>query len=393
MNKKTIVTFASLFLTTTTYANVAYELKSLNERVSQLEENRGSNVGLSPSTRPENRNGNGVFFTIEGLYWQATQKGMTYAIKGSNSSPVINNDIHSKSKKPEFDWTAGFRVGLGYNTRHGGWDLYASYTRFRFSTKTSESITDYNPLFLGPEFISPFWIAKVFPLNLPGILQSAKANWKVNLNLLDLELGREFFVSKWLTLRPFVGLRSAWIDQDYILRFYRQTPEISGTPTIPASTSVWKLDMDNDFWGLGLRAGLNTKWILGAGWSVYGNGALSILDGHFHNRYKEIGQVVVGGFPSNDSFIDRNKLHTDVAIADLALGFRWEKSVDKERILIAFWAGYEQHIFFEQNQFMNYQYDFTPVIPDNPSVEGPSYFTNGGSLTTHGAVFGFEFGF
>jgi hypothetical protein len=397
MNKSSL--FISLVMLSTLSANTAYEIKDLKERVTALEENRGTGSAVPHAARPEAKHGSGLFVTVEPIYWKATQKGMTYAIKGTNNSLLgvqIGLD-DSRSKKPVLDWAWGVRLGLGYDFRRDGWDLYTTWTHYRNDAHSNTTISTDAQGASGSDYISPFWIAKLFPVNYPGLVNSAKAHWKLNLELIDFELGREFFISKWLTLRPFIGGRVAWINQDYNLKFVRNPS--SSFPIYPAgNSSTWNIDMENDFWGIGIRAGLNTKWLLGGGWSIYGNAAVSILDGHFNNKFEQeatgtgtINNVIPHiSISTSDSFENKDRIHTDVAIADLSLGLRWETLFAKEKALFALWAGYEQHIFFEQNQFMNYQYDFTVV---GAPIEGPNYYTNGSSLTTHGLVLGLEFGF
>lgn len=379
------------------HANTAYEIKDLKARVAALEENQGSSLAFPPSAGPATLNGIGLFFSIEPLCWTATQTGMTYAIKGENNSlagTIIDLD-HGKAKKPTMDWTWGFRLGLGYDLPRDHWDLSLAWTRLRFNERSKTSISQADPQASPGEYLSPFWIAKLFPVNFPSLVNVAQAHWKINLDVLDVELGKEFFVSRWLTLRPFVGLRTAWINQDYNLRFSRTASVV--LPLYPAgNNSRWRLNMDNDFWGIGVRAGLNTKWILGKGWSIYGNAAASILDGSFHNRFKQTAEGDGSeGSPNTflfakDHFKDKNDQHADVFITDLALGLRWETLYNKRSNLFALWLGYEQHVFFEQNQFMNHQYDFT-IFPH--PIEGPNFFTDGGNLTTHGVAFGAEFDF
>jgi hypothetical protein len=396
MNRKlypliAITAFSSL------HANTAYEIKDMKARIAALEENRGNSTAFPPSARPEASDGIGLFFTLEPLYWTATQPGMTYAIKGTNESQSgIAIDLKDgKSKKPTQDWTWGFRLGFGYDLPHDHWDLSAAWTRLRFNEHDKASISQSDPQQSPGQYLSPFWIAKLFPVNMPGLVNSVKAHWKINLDIIDLELGKEFFISRWLTLRPFLGARVAWINQDYNLRFTR-SPSLMA-PTYPATnSSIWHLDMDNDFWGIGVRAGLNTKWLLGKGWSVYGNAAVSILDGFFHTRFEQTADgsgstgVPNSSVTTHDRFKNKNNQHADVVITDLALGLRWETVYNKHKDLFALWFGYEQHIFFNQNQFMNYQYDFTVL---SRPIEGPNFFTNGANLTTHGIVMGAEFGF
>ena len=397
MSYKSIL-IASFGISQTLSANTAYEIKDLKERVAALEENRGKGESVPYAARPEAKNSVGLFMTVEPIYWKASEKGLTYAIKGDNNTLLgIQIDLdHGKSKKPDFDWSWGVRLGLGYDFQRDGWDLYTSWTHLKTSDHSSASIAQSDPQAAPGEYLSPFWIAQLFPVNLPGLVNSASAHWKLNLELIDFELGREFFISKWLTLRPFIGGRVAWINQDYNLKFARNASTVA--PIYPAgNTSQWWLNMDNDFWGIGIRLGLDTKWVLGKGFSVYGDGAFSILDGHFHNSFKQrakgFGVISANSkipVSTTDRFKNKNHVHSDIATIDLNLGLRWESTFANDKGFFALWTGYEQHVFFEQNQFMNYQYDFTLLAG---AIEGPSFYTNGSSLTTHGLVLGAEFGF
>ena len=256
------LSFAVVLVTLTSLdANTADEIKNLKERVEVLEKNKEVGSSAPDAARPGAKNGTGLFFTAEALYWKMEQKGMTYAIKGTNNSlQNVQIDLdNGKSKKPELDWTWGSRLGAGYNLHRNGWDLFSTWFQLHASDHSKASIGQSDPQASPGQFLSPFWIAKLFPVNFPSLINTAKAHWKVDLDVLDLELGREFFIGKWLRLRPFIGARTAWINQDFNLRFFR---EASPTTIIYPATnnSSWHLDMDNDFWGIGARAGLNTKW-------------------------------------------------------------------------------------------------------------------------------------
>lgn len=401
--------------------------QDIEARVTALE-----NRPITPSCNCA-ENGYGISVMAQPLYWRVLQDGLDYAVtasydltaetSGSSAFYRVNvKDGKSHSIDPKWSWA--FRIGVGYNMPYDGWDLNLGFTRFH-SCASDSVLTRSNPdpnnlLVATPgntimgsgEFVSGFWIAKLF--SEPGLMNQAKASWKLEIDLLNLLLGREFYVSKALCLKPSIGLLSGWVDQKYDLFFL--TYDFPNNPDeIQRRINV---RMKNDFKGFGPKIGLNTVWQLGKGFSIFGNGGFALLDGHFDIRYRlrdeklvrtsssATGLAIVVGpnsfpvsesaNPYDDSFSVRKKVHTLVAMANLGLGVHWNHSFLDEKLCLAIWVGYEQNVFFGQNRFMNPQYDFTLIQLSSAvsnSGEGPNYFTDRGNLTTGGVSGGVKFAF
>lgn len=383
------------------------EIEVLQNRICALEQKIDENCGIRAFAYSPEKIGTGLFLTGEWLYWRASEKGLTYAIMGDHDNPLdpVPQQILSngKSLHPDFKYHSGYRIGAGWVMPHDHWDIYCTYTRYHVLNRDSANIGAQAPdlanILIPPppgQYIAPFWIAKLFINNLPAPVNSANAAWKLHIDLIDALLGKEFCISKWFTLRPFFGMRTGWINQKYNLHFTRLQ-----APFEPSNIAhKWDLDMKNDFWGIGVKAGLDANWCMGYGFSIFGDAAISLLNGFFDTRFKQTAQ----GFDvdeilsSNDFFENKNNLHTNVLIADLGIGLEWSKSFCNDRFLFAIWGGYEQHIFFEQNQFMNYQYDFTllqiiELLNSLASDPGPNYFIDGGNLTTSGFTGGIKLSF
>jgi len=244
---------------------------SLNERITELEKKP-----ITPPVGSCAEKGYGVYFIGEPLFWRFAEEGLEYAITGSfnllsqgitSYRLVLNN---GKTHEPDFDWDLGFRLGLGYNFSYDGWDLYSSYTRFHDKVKDSikkdgdPNVIDYLVSGGTGEYISPFWVAQLFAP--PGLMNYAKARWNLKIDLIDLNLGRNFFISRFLTLKPYIGLKNGWIGQKYYLNFIKYY-----YPTDPSQIErEINIKMKNDFWGIGGNFGLNTSWILGRGVSLFG---------------------------------------------------------------------------------------------------------------------------
>ena len=308
------------------------QMRNLENRVSALERSKSGTGGMvNPSGRPAVKDGWGVFITADALLWQPRENGLEYATKVDGAQFT---GAHSKEKSPRFSWDWGFRVGLGYNMEHDQWDLYLNWTWLRGKSH------HHNTANAGSgEVILPRWSD---PGSLGGATaSSASAHWKLRLNVLDLELGREFYVSKWVTVRPHMGLRTAWIKQTYDVDY--SGLNINGVAR--------EIDMRNKYWGLGVRGGVNTDWGLGGGVSIYGNAAISILYGFFSVSKQESLELTSGAAFNNITNLS-DFYHVSRAITDLQLGLRYDYMFCDDRYHFGIQAGWEHHMFFGQNQFI-----------------------------------------
>lgn len=297
---------------------------------------------VTPSARPQVQGGINVYLTGDWLYFKPQEKGLTYALKATASSVTIPTgdqweiqDGHYKST--EFSWQSGFRVGAGWNTKHDGWDFLLAWTRFYTSEKDSVST-------VGTNYVFPSMSDASIAID---PVQRASAHFRLHLNQIELILGREFYVSRSLSLKPRVGVVTAWIDQKFDIYY----DNLIGIGPQPPGTFN-DIENKNDFWGTGLKAGLNTQWELGWGFSIFGDGALSILYGKFNMKHgSEVNATVSGVAVSADTDL-HDKFHIARYIADLSLGLRWDYMFTDDRVHLGLSAGWEDHIYFGQNQFL-----------------------------------------
>jgi len=311
------------------------QMRSLENRVNALEQKKSTGNALNPSGRPQVRDGADLFINIDWLIWQAHENGLGYAVKTSSSQTVTNALYRSSERNLSFDWDCGFRFGFGWNTPRDGWDLSATWTWFH--NKAHDDITVGSTKMLLPVF-------SYEPSNTTiNGFRSADAKWWLKLNLIDLDLGREFFVSKWMTLRPFIGLRTGWIYQTNKVTFGKATPSSS-------QTGIYMKDKNN-YWGLGLHSGLDSEWGLGAGFSVFAKAAASLLYGFFQIDSYET-QLLSSS--RNDTVNNKDSFRVDRAMTDLALGLRWDTMLSDDRFHIGLQAGWEHLMFFGQNQFKRF---------------------------------------
>ena len=301
--------------------------------------------------RPVVKGGWNLWVMGEALLWQAVQDNMEYIYKGHDGSDNLRvRDI----KKPHFDWDWGWRLGTGYNIPRDGWDLSLAWTHIENHAKGTTHA--------GDEHLYSVWSVTSHAGDI-GTGSEARGNWDIHLDQVDLNLGREFYVGRYLTLCPNAGMRSAWIFQDYHIHF-------------EGSNGAEKNHLTNRFWGLGFFAGVDSNWMLGGGFSVYGDAGLAILLGFFdvdqHSSFNG----------STTSKIEKS-FRAGRPIFDLDLGLKWAKKFHRERFAFTLKLGYEYHLYFNQNQFLlsNGSDTFELFNPIN------------GDLTYQGAVFSGQFDF
>lgn len=364
--KKMLPAAATALVSFTSLANAQSEtaqMRNLENRVTALEQRKGASGMINPPGRPQVRNGADLFIYGDLLYWNAHENGLFYAIENDSATPSSNlaeaevKNIHGK-------WNWGFRVGAGYNMPHDGWDIRTTWLRFTDNAKKHARAEDADDAVF-PTLASPFnRIAN------DETCQRAKAHWRFRLDQVDLDMGREFFVSKWLTLRPHGGLRTDWIHQ----KLNTEYKNFAGTAT-PNEVEV---ELKDRWWGIGLEAGLDTQWGLGGGWSVFGNMTAAIIYGFHHLDFDEENTPASAVTTSSGKFIDLdNHYRISHPVLDIAMGLRWDNMFSDDRVHLGLQVGWEHHVYFSQNQFPNFVDD----------VNLGKFVVNQGDLTLQGWTF------
>lgn len=294
---------------------------------------------------------------VEGdfLYWQSSMGSLDYGITSKSSTRIEDGKV----KSPHFNWDFGFRLGLGYKLPHDKWDLFVNYTYVHANAQGHAGGSD--------RVVLPS-LATNFAALSPFYASSAHAHWKMHLNMGDVELGRTCVAGKWLSIRPFIGIRGLVIDQDYDVVY-------KGGMVAPSDQD--KVSMDSDFWGVGIRTGFDSLWGLGKGISIYGNGSISLLSGNFdvHEREK-LEAIAIRKFDA------QRDIDNVVVTADLALGLQWDYLFSKNRYHFGVKFGWEFDLFFDQNQLFNF-------MSTNPGA----FNCNHDDLTFQGLTLGFRFDF
>ncbi len=282
----------------------------------------------------------------EFLLMKGSEEGLDYAMDqdhtGSGAFPLEVGKVRGfSSESQEWDWRPGFRVGFGFFTNHDSWNFDANWTYFRIKADSEqENIAE---ALLGL-YLPPLSSTQV--LN----LQRASARWSGDFNTLDLMIGKPYHVSRCYISNPMFGVRAAWIDQDYHIRYFMNTFNFKQN-----------VFAKNDYWAVGLRGYYEGNFLIGSGWFLYGKAAFALLFGKFDtSQHSDIDPISGFKYKTEDSFycVQPN--------AELGMGISWSKFFHKNQYKVAVKVGYEFHHWWDQNQMRKF-FNPDPVANDTVS--------------------------
>jgi len=276
------------------------------------------------------------------LIWCAQESGTenwAEVITGGNGSPE-NCSIESV----DFDWNAGLRIGFGYGMKHDQWDSQLYYTWFR--TRGTDHVSSV-PGSVFSAYLGNFYVDNPNGEGIKGLsYQKASIDWTIHFNIFDWELGRAFWVSKALSLRPFLGLKGGWIHQSIHTKWHNPSPPTPPLVLIPFNTG--REDLKNDFWGIGPSGGISTKW-----------NVLALQNHSFSFLGDFSGAVMYGHWALEDEYRNDIGQEVDVKVADINggatmvrtfLGFGWEGDFSNGGLRFSTKAGYEMQFWLDQIQ-------------------------------------------
>lgn len=321
---------------------------SLQDRVSELENemkeigtvNAEGTFGVSfVSTRSGEEKK--WFLYADPLYWHAKVGGTQFAITVSEMTSISDLFLLSEKdnmKEIDFGWDWGFRVGLGRHLKYDAWDLRAEYTFF--DTHDSSSVHKDLPATIRPTRGGDNFLADV-----------AKSSFDLGYNTVHLELSRAHFLSKRLTVEPFVSLKSAWITLKQMAQYQLKFPDRSGdSGPSRFNGAIIKAQDRSHVWGLGPRIGLNGSLALGDHFSFVGktHGALLYASTSVVHQFKGNANASNAGSAYNERL--KGKSHSFLPTARLYLGLEWSKQFFNETKKVTLGGGYDVEYFWRGNK-------------------------------------------
>lgn len=287
-------------------------------------------------THQSNNGTDFIFFDL--LYWNLRDGS------SENWAQEISPEGTNRTAKLlsiPFKCSPGFRLGLRHTAGDGScWDAILSYTGFQtkgISQAAASSGGIYSP------FLGNFFINNRDGSGISGpIYHNAGIHWKVAFNVVDAELGHNFEIAPCFMLRPFIGLKAAFINHD--IRSTWQNPIVA--TTFNSATE----NLKNDFWGIGPSIGLNTRW------AMYQNEKNS-----FNIIADATGSLLLGNWRFKDLYTNNTPASVAVHLRSITgatsmtrglLGIEWVGCIAGANIGLR--LGYELQVWFNQVQYYSF---------------------------------------
>ena len=265
-----------------------------------------------------------VFITAAATYWDIQQEGMkvgsTYTSAVSSGPGGFADTLYINDQfKP------GFEVGLGVNTRFDDWVLKANYIWLHHTLQKNQGSF--------PFLSTPFVLVGSGGGGV--VFTNSSHKWSFGIDIGDLLLSRPCYQGERLTINPYFGLRTQFFSQSY---------HISGTTTLTTNaTSIWK----SSSWAIGPRFGLESNWLLGAGFKLIAGASGSLLFTKYAPlKYQEPTATSISSTGYSFKMTTQDYLRADL---DSKIGVAWGQYSAENRFHFEFAATYDFQVFFSQN--------------------------------------------
>ncbi len=271
------------------------------------------------------------------VYWQPLQSNMEAGTE--HNTPVVTT-LGPNNFRPvnmDFKFKPGFKVGLGMTFDYDKWDASLEYTWFHCKQNRSGSTS--TAAATGGAGYLPNWLFSTNAALLANSITAFNSSWQLDLDFLDMALGRSYYVGTQLTYRPSIGARVAWINQKREVTY----TDILSTPL--AATNFAK----STSWAIGPRVTLDMNWMIGWGFRFFGNNAFDLL----FTRYKTINnsQNTSSGAVTLLTDFNNSNINTIRPHVDLEWGMGWGTYLCNHEWHVDIAASYGFQVFWNQNMF------------------------------------------
>jgi len=298
------------------------------------------------------------FATASFLYWQPMVDNFDVAFSDFNSPNqqlVQGLGVRGSFVEMDFDFKPGFKVAAGLNLQNDDWVAYAEYTRLHSQHHVSSSVPVSQPS------IFATWGHPSILFQINQIFTSVSAKYHCNLDFVDAEMERVYYVGKSLIFHSTWGGRGAWITQN--MHVHYEDRGVLGSPTAATFPSIVDVYGRLHSWAVGPRGGLEMDWMLGEGIRFFGSSFADILYTKYKVQDKTVATALstITTFTPNLlpgqtlSFISRDKVIALRTHLDLEAGFGWGMYLDNNSWHIDLSAAYGFQVFFNQNMFQHFE--------------------------------------
>ena len=331
---------------------------------------------ITPVAGPAVSGGADIYVEASYIYWYMNELGLEYAGTNWNSNATFyanqpSSDNLAPSGRvytPGNKASSGFKVGAGMDFDYDGWDSGVVYTWYRNHHSSAVS-TSLDQSGVGVNNISNLYTLGGIP-TVAALQQfhlaSASSEFKLALNVIDWEVGRSFFISPKLVLRPHLGMKGMWGHQYSNWMAVLNGVDDGLYPQANLELALADQSQVNSYnkqgtWGFGTRCGLDTSWMVAKWFSFFGEWSMTTLWQYMRTTRSDVYTTVDGTIDNPTSLLVANyndvnyhqRLHMVNPVFETQIGMRIDYMFSDDEYRFRLQAGWENQVWFGQNTFLN----------------------------------------
>lgn len=264
-------------------------------------------------------------------YWVPYQQGMNIAYAEGTQADRGN------TIRPKTEGRSGFKIGLGANTHHDGWNVFLNYMWFyndpgmKSNTLIANLVDTYHVTFDEEE----------------NFYDAISSKFKNQFNRLDALVDRSFFAGHYLAFRPWLGLLGAWENQNLDFNATIHGGNDDGDVEHFRNKQYW--------WGIGPYAGVDATFYFTNEWGLFiSSGAALLLADH------EVTQVETYNTAEGVFIRTGHNNYTNFSnvepMLENSLGLRWDSFWTEWAIRVE--LAWEMQTYFSHNGIQGF---YSPV--------------------------------
>ena len=345
----------------------------LNRLKQQLEAAKGTeaakpSASVSAKDEPVSRSAvsarrekGGVITSFEYLYWKPALTGLDYAILDPYSAGP--NSVRGSVKSVDPDQDAGYRLTFGYHFRDTKTDV-----RFKWTGLESKGAA-----VIHVPSGQDIWGIRLHPNSIidDNDVTMAQADYRMDYETFDLELGYTHSLTPSADIRYFGGLRKVDMSQKFNILYVQ---DVGGGLNRRVAFKE-----ENHLDGLGPRVGLEGKYYLGKGFSLFAGGAASLMISDMEYRVLELNRAAGATTDTTRAEIDQRLNEQFIPGVDFDLGFAWEYPFGR-RGSVTLMAGYHYENWFNVYHQMRFSDDVDSQLgsydTSDVAIHGPTFKLN-----------------
>ena len=276
-----------------------------------------------------------LFSFLEFMEWRYSSPSLVYGRDGvglSNASPAQEIAVANTGTSyfPNFEYTPGFKVGIGSQFGPGKiFDLVVSYTWLYTAPQGSVSGDQISASFLPINYLNS-------STSTSNNYSLASLGLNLHFNWIELQSGYTFDPSRYITIRPYISLQSLIIEGDLRARYEFTLTATSGGAS-SGTFEVAKTNQHCSSWSIGPRLGIDLTLHATDNFGIYYNGSWTQQATSIHMTTQQTQERPATATKFTIQKGDVNAIH-NVGIYSLELGPTWDQWFSNQKYHLQFRA-------------------------------------------------------